>query len=158
MGGIKPFIFDVSALVTQAAPQTKVIALLNPRDAIRTEALLATNLNGCVFRHEIDKTLIHAIRAVAQGGTWFSRSVMEHLLAHPSGIQPLKPLEAVIASKRLTRRDQQILACLLRGDDNAQIGTELRLADQTVRNYVNQVCKKLGVPRDQLGKFVQTMP
>jgi len=91
------------------------------------------------------------IRAVAQGNTWFSRAIIERLIVPQAASQPRNEPEATLASHQLTRRDQQILACLLRGADNAQIAAELGLADQTVRNYVKQVCKKMGIPRHQLG-------
>lgn len=150
-GALKPFVFDLAALTTQVAHQTRLIAILEADNAPRAQALLETNLAGCLFQHEIDETLLHVIRAVAQGNTWFSRAVIERLIAPQATSQPRNEPEATLASHQLTRRDQQILACLLRGADNAQIAAELGLANQTVRNYVRQVCKKLGIPRNQLG-------
>lgn len=142
--------------MAQVAPTTKIIALLNPQDNVRLQALLRTPIHGCLFRHEIDATLLHGIRMVTEGGNWFSRGLVEYLaLAEPSRQPPDEP-DTDFTNQTLTRRDQQILACLLRGYDNAQIAAELQLADQTVRNYVNQVCKKLGVPRNKLGKQIQT--
>jgi two-component system, NarL family, response regulator DegU len=155
-GGLRPFIFDIPVILQQISLQAKIIALLNQHDLLRTEALLATHLAGCLFRQEIDENLVPTIHAVAQGATSFSRAVVERLATAPPLNQPPNKPQEKFTSTRLTRRDQQILTCLLRGYDNAQIGAELRLADQTVRNYVAQVCKKLGVPREELGRHMQT--
>jgi pimeloyl-ACP methyl ester carboxylesterase len=45
----------------------------------------------------------------------------------------------------LTRREQQILALLHEGLDNAAIGRRLHLSDKTVRNHLSSVYRKLGV-------------
>jgi pimeloyl-ACP methyl ester carboxylesterase len=49
------------------------------------------------------------------------------------------PLEA------LTHREQQVLALLREGLDNASIGRRLHLSDKTVRNHLSSVYRKLGV-------------
>jgi DNA-binding NarL/FixJ family response regulator len=149
-GRLKPFVFDIPALTDELSPQTKIIALLKPTDPVRAQALLATNLAGCLFRPEIDENLLHAIRAVAQGGTWFSRAVVERLLAEPAN-----PITLAWSDTKLTQRDQRLLALLGQGADNRQMAADLRINPQTVRNYVSRLCKKLGVTRTQLVRQLQ---
>lgn len=144
-GGLKPFVFDLPALIQQVCPQTKIIALLDPADPIRVEALLATDLAGCLFQQEIGATLLHGIRAVAQGGEWVSRGVVRHLF-----IQTLHPPQSNLEIAKLNKREQKILALVGRGYDNAQIAEALQLADHTVRNYVSNVCKKLDMDRQTI--------
>ncbi len=52
------------------------------------------------------------------------------------------PFEVLAA---LTSREQQILALLREGLDNAAIGQRLHLSDKTVRNHLSNVYRKLGV-------------
>ena len=155
-GGLKPFIFDLPTLIQQVRPQAKVIALFDPADPIRVEALLATDLAGCLLQQEIGETLLHGIRAVAQGGEWMSRAVFKHLF-----IQTLHQPQRALESAKLSKRDQKILALLGRGYDNTQIAEVLQLADHTVRNYVSNVCKKLGMDRPAIqarwGSYDTTM-
>lgn len=104
MGGrMKPFVFDIPAFIAQVSPATKIIALLNPQATVRAKALLATMLNGCLFYNEIDETLLHAIRAVAQGGTWFSRAVVRFMAHEPVDQTHTQP-QAAWPHQRLTRR------------------------------------------------------
>lgn len=146
-GQLKPFVFDLPRLIKQLSPQTKLIALLNPTDPVRTQALLTTNLAGCLFRQEIDEYIVHALRAVAQGGTWFSRAVVERLIADQTN-----PIHLTVGAHQLTQRDKRLLTLLGGNYDNAQIAAELQLKPQTVRNYISSLCKKLGLTRAQLAQ------
>lgn len=149
-GGLKPFAFDLPALIAQLSPSTKIIAVLNAQDSVRTHTLFITKLQGALFQHELDEAFLHGIRLVAAGKTWFTRSVLLQL-GVPERSEPPQDEQAEAGpSPALTQRDRQILACLRRGEDNAQIAATLGLADQTVRNYVSEVCKKLGVTRQAL--------
>ncbi|MFN8488663.1 MAG: LuxR C-terminal-related transcriptional regulator [Caldilineaceae bacterium] len=125
-------------------PQIKVIALLNPADELRAQALLDTDLAGCLFEHEINEALLDGIRAVANRGEWVSRALAKHLWT-----QALNPTLALDPT-HLSKREQKILALLARGCDNARIAAELHLADHTVRNYVSHVCQKLGMDRQTI--------
>jgi len=149
-GGLKPFAFDLPSLIAQLSPSTKIIAVLNAQDPIRTQALFITKLQGALFQHELDEAFLHGIRLVAAGKTWFTRSVLLQLGVPERSGPPQGEQAEAGPSPALTQRDRQILACLRRGEDNAQIAATLGLADQTVRNYVAQVCKKLGVTRQAL--------
>ena len=142
---MRPFIFDIPDLIRQVRPQAKIIALLNPADPIRVQALIATGLAGCLFQHEIGESLVDGIRAVARGDGWVSLAVFKHL-----GTQADHPSQPPIDPTKLSKREQKILALLGRGYDNAQIAAALQLADHTVRNYVSHVCQKLGMDRQTI--------
>jgi DNA-binding NarL/FixJ family response regulator len=74
-----------------------------------------------------------------QDAAWFSAQVMERLAQlRVDGTERADFTE-------LTRREQQILGMMAKGHSNEQIGAELSLAKQTVRNYVASIYSKLGV-------------
>lgn len=46
----------------------------------------------------------------------------------------------------LTEREREVLELIARGLDNPQIAAELRMSPKTVRNHINAIFSKLGVP------------
>jgi len=47
--------------------------------------------------------------------------------------------------KPLTRREQQVLELIAMGNTNKEIGLKLGISEQTVKNHVNSIYRKLGV-------------
>ena len=50
-----------------------------------------------------------------------------------------------IKGTRLTKREQEIVAVLMRGCANKEIARELGVSDQTVKNQLTTLFRKLGV-------------
>jgi DNA-binding NarL/FixJ family response regulator len=143
--GLKPFIIDLPALIAQISPITKLIALINPQDTVRTQALLATPLSGCLLRHEIDETLLYAIRAVAHGGTWFSRAVVEQLVISQPSNAFTHEQKNPITQHGLTRREHEVLHLLAQGASNKAIARELSLTEGTIEQHLKRLYRKLNI-------------
>lgn len=58
---------------------------------------------------------------------------------------PVKPRPAGVDSRLLTQREKDILELISMRFSNAEIAGELCLANQTVKNYVSSILRKLGV-------------
>jgi DNA-binding NarL/FixJ family response regulator len=71
--------------------------------------------------------------------SWFSRRIVEKL-AELKADQP-----AMGEITELTLREQQVLARMANGMTNEQIGEALSIKDQTVRNYISVIYKKINV-------------
>ncbi|WP_402468734.1 response regulator [Isoptericola aurantiacus] len=106
------------------------------------DAILA-GAAGYVLKQVRGNDLVAAIRTVAAGGSTLdpraTRLVMERMRAqdHPEA-DPLA---------ELTTQERKVLALIGQGLTNRQIGTELYLAEKTVKNYVSSVLAKLGLER-----------
>jgi len=129
-----PPTMEIVAFVQTHCPATQVLVLSPDRDC--AQQLLAASVAGCVLKTEVPTMLVPAIHAVAQGGTWFSQSMLIELVRGQTEQTVAEPL---------TAREQQILSLLARGWNNAQIAAELHLAEQTVRNHTRHLYAKLGV-------------
>jgi DNA-binding NarL/FixJ family response regulator len=129
---------ETMAYLHQHCSQVKVL-VLSILDNICKYDLVAAGVMGCVLKDEDTETLIHAVRTVARGHTWFSRTILEKLIqlkmSNPSQIQ-----ECI-----LTKREQEILSMIAQGWDNIRIASKLCLAEQTVRNYISRIYDKLAV-------------
>ncbi len=89
-----------------------------------------------------EEELMEAIETVMQDTAWFSRSVVEKL-AQVRAKKLGGEQKAEVAE--LSKREKQVLERIAMGQDNHHIGTELGLAEQTVRNYITNIYEKLGV-------------
>jgi DNA-binding NarL/FixJ family response regulator len=80
--------------------------------------------------------------------SWFSRGVVEKLAALRHPPRPgLSPAQAAASVADLTPREREVLTLVCRGRSDPEIGTELKLARNTVRNHVASLYQKLGVNR-----------
>lgn len=130
---------ETVAYLHEHCPEVKVLVLTAYDDDAYVRSVVAAGVAGYVLKDEAPETVVHAIRAVVQGGTWFSRSVVGRMAYWATAsAEPTRELG-------LTDREQEILGLMARGWDNARIATDLCLAGQTVRNYVSSIYRKMGV-------------
>ena len=141
-------------LTEQFSPQTKLLAVLDVANAFPPEQLPVAKLAGYCFKHEFSEAIVHLLRATVTGAIWSSGGVLEHLLISQAD-QQVDPMwqaltEAELSAAKLTKSEQQVVALLVRGQNNAQIAAELGLTPQTVCNYNTHIYAKLGVSRTEL--------
>ena len=101
--------------------------------------LVAAGVAGYVLKDEIEEAVVRAIRTVMQGGTWFSRKVVDKL-ARPA-TEEASPAE----KPALTERELEVLRLLARGYSNAQIAKAMSITERTVRFHMEKILAKLGV-------------
>lgn len=123
-------------------PNLKVIVLTAYDDEAYIRGMLAAGAAGYVLKDEAPESVVHAIRTVVQGGSWFSRPVL-NIVAQGNQTRIRQTINSDTST--LTARDQQLLSMIARGWDNQHIATELNLAEQTVRNYISRLLyQKMG--------------
>ena len=135
-----------------AVPVVVVSASDRSADVIRAIDLGAM---GFVPKRASNETLQEALHVVMQGGIYVPQMAMrsdadapdrdvEHPASHtPSA--PIVPPAAAIAAFKLTPRQTDVLALLLRGLSNKLIARELNLSVETVKDHVAAVLRTLGV-------------
>lgn len=94
--------------------------------------------------------LVSAIRRVAKG----DYLINEHVLNRPhvasrvlSEFRELSQMEAGAgpACSPLTAREVEILDCVAQGNSNKEIARRLTISDQTVKNHITSILRKLSV-------------
>lgn len=119
-------------------PQIKIVILSAHLNGAHIRTVVEAGVMGYILKDEALDRLVESIHAVAGGGVWFSQAVVQKLLAWRRNTE-------TVTTAQLSEREQQILALLAQGQSNAQIAAELRLAEQTIRNYVSDIYQSLGV-------------
>lgn len=128
---------DTLRAIRNQSPETAVLMLTAYDDDAYVRGLVQAGAMGYVLKDEAPEALVQAVRTVAQGGTWFSKPVVAHLV-HPTAPDARDHPD-------LTQRELQIVRLIAQGWDNARIAVELSLSEQTIRNYVSRLYGKIGV-------------
>ena len=105
--------------------------------------LLAAGISGYLLKDEIPDAIIQAIRAVAEGETWFSQRIAGQIAR--STFAPAPEAEPAVSAPTLTPREWEILQHLAQGQSNSDIAAQLSLSKATVQNYVSNIYAKLGI-------------
>lgn len=87
--------------------------------------------------------VVSAVRTVANDGAVCSPELCAFLFRFAARQNSL-PNFTVRSKLGLTNREQQLVGLISRGLTNKQIANELGIAEQTVRNHVHRMLKKLG--------------
>nr|WP_319248830.1 response regulator transcription factor [uncultured Celeribacter sp.] len=113
----------------------KPVGLLtsNPSSHVVSESL-ALGGAGVILKTASLKDLANEIRFMAAGGRYVPVELLEQ--------QRVKAREA--ANVPLSDREMTVLALLAEGKPNREIGSDLSLAEATVKMHVKSICSKLG--------------
>ncbi len=103
---------------------------------------LRSSARGCVPKVADPERLLSAIRTVHAGdvaaGPWLGQMLRKN--ATPSG---------GLGEERITARELDIVGLVGRGLENKEIAGELGIAEQTVKNHLSRVMRKLGMRNRQ---------
>ncbi len=105
--------------------------------------------NLCVLREtgerkENGRDFIAAIEAVLADSSWFTRTIIDKLKAWHQTKQPSARSSDL---DLLTQREREILALICDGRSDAEMSRVLKLSQNTVRNHVASLYRKIGVNR-----------
>lgn len=126
----------IEALKT-GAPALKIIIVSAYDDALIVRSLIHAGIAGYLLKEEAEDALVHAIREVHQGATWFSPTIQATLSETQSLASP--------KVNTLTEREKDVLHAIARGATNHEIARHFQLTDQTVRNYTSRIYEKLDI-------------
>ena len=101
---------------------------------------------GYVLRDASTIDVINAVRAVAQDEAAcpprLCLSLFKYFAREWSGVPNIR----VKLSLGLTRRQQQLVPLIGQGLSNKEIAVQLKLSEQTVKNHVHRMMRRVGVP------------
>ena len=111
---------------------------------------LRSSARGCVPKTSGEDRLLNAIRTVASGeiaaGPWLDAIVQARATEAPSFSQD--------GPNRISARELEIITLVARGLENKEIAQHLGIREQTVKNHLGRVMRKVGVRnRQELALF-----
>ena len=105
---------------------------------------LHAGASGFLLKHAIPAEIAAAIHAVVEGGGWLDPGVARRLIDKfntPPDLRTSTPAQIA----ELTPREQEVLILLAQGLSNTEVGTQLHIAEATVRTHLARVMSKLDV-------------
>jgi DNA-binding NarL/FixJ family response regulator len=137
-----PGISGVEATGRLAAthPEVRVVMLtIQVEEDVLIEAILA-GASGYLLKDASIETIVAGVLSTTRGESLIAPEVAGKLLRRMRGRRGAGP-----SRPRLTEREQQVLALMIDGRDNAEIAGELFISQSTVKNHVASILAKLGV-------------
>jgi len=116
-------------------PATRVLFLTSYAEELARMSTVLAGAAGYLLKDISTESLVEAIRKAARGEMVIDPSVAESVAKH------------VAYTPALSKQECRVLALVVEGKTNKQIGVELGLSEKTVRNYLSNAFQKLGVTR-----------
>ncbi len=130
--------------IRAAREETRVLMLTSFADDEALFASIMAGAAGYVLKQIRGGELVQAIRAVGQGQSLLDPAVTASVLDR---LRKGKHLLKDEKLARLSGQEERILSLVPEGHTNREIGSRLKLAEKTVKNYVSAILSKLDVAR-----------
>lgn len=126
---------DATEQICAALPETRVIILSMHSSADYVRPAVRAGASGYLLKGAGLSDLVTAIRAVAQGGAFFSPAAAQVVVSD-------KPAEA---RPQLTEREAQVLDLVASGCSSADIAEQIGVSVKTVERHRSRLMTKLDV-------------
>jgi len=117
--------------------------------------MIRAGVHGFIDSETTRDMLTMAIREIHTGGYWVGRKALEQLIY--SAVEMERVLEQGVQERigsiqhSLTRRESDVLQCVLEGMSTREIATDLNLSEQSIKLHLGRLFKKFEVTnRSQL--------
>ncbi len=131
---------ETAKFVKQKYPKTKILMLSYSNKRDFTLSLMQIGVSGYVLKENSSEELVHAIKTVHNGQTYFGLKVLNSIGNH----------RTPMASKvHLTEREKDVLRLIAAGKESKMIGEELFIAVGTVNTHKKNLLHKTGVENDK---------
>ena len=132
---------DVLSDATVDRVKTKIVFLTAVATDDQIFAAIANGAKGIVLKDAAPDSLVECVRNVAVGKRWFPTDLIETALHRSAG---RRENERIIQT--LTPREQQIVALVVEGMTNKEIGRRIELTEGTIKIHLHNIYEKLEVP------------
>ena len=96
---------------------------------------------GILLKEMAPSTLMECLKVVAGGGRWLASEIVEAAISTETNRRDRWKL----LSSRLTSREAEIVALIVRGLPNKEIAFALGISEGTTKVHLNNIFRKLGV-------------
>jgi two-component system nitrate/nitrite response regulator NarL len=126
--------------IRAAAPSARIVVLTQAIRADQLADALTAGVDGYLAKNLSADALLQALRLVLLGEKVLPTDLAHLLTARHTPWPHSQPHPM----NGLSDREMQILACLVKGDQNKQIAQALNISDATVKVHLKAILKKTG--------------
>ena len=135
--------FKVLRELQACRSMSKTIMLIDSCERDIVVEAFRRGAHGVISRDELFETLCECVRTVHQGQIWVRAEELHFLVDALVESTPPRILDAKGVAL-LTEREQGVVRLVAEGLTNRDIGRQMSLSENTVRNYMFRIFDKLG--------------
>jgi two-component system, NarL family, response regulator LiaR len=150
--------FELAKRIREVSPSTKIMMLTVHEDHTSIREAFQSGVDGYCTKGVRMEWLVSGVKTIAAGGKWASPKVVDMLVTlMPSADESRRTVERhKPAAGALSSREQDVLALLVQGYSNVEIGARLYLSPETIKTHVRHIMEKLSV-RDRTHAAVEAV-
>jgi len=143
--GLEPYRLTMISALRMAIGNLRIVMVDMEADEQSLLSAIRAGVVGYVLKNASALEVAAAIRAVAGGRAVCPPSLCMALFQHVRQQAPVQPSGAWPTNLGLSRREQETAELLRQRLTNKEIAARLNLSEQTVKNHVHCILRKLGV-------------
>jgi DNA-binding NarL/FixJ family response regulator len=128
--------------IKEAAPHSRIIMMDVQPEEEDVIDFIKRGANGFLSKDAALEDLVSTIRQVANGGDVVPSALTGTLLSHIAKQASVLRNTPMMASVRMTKREQQITDLIAEGLSNKEIAQRLNIATYTVKSHVHNILEK----------------
>jgi len=128
--------------IKETCPSAKVLTLSRHAEEGYLQQLMRAGASGYVLKQSRATEVLHAIRAVATGGTYLDPHLPRRVGGRPGTQVPAKTGHA---RPTLSNREEEVLRLVAWGYSNKEIAARLDLSVKTIETHKANAAQKLGL-------------
>ncbi|HET7034641.1 MAG TPA: response regulator transcription factor [Thermomicrobiaceae bacterium] len=145
MGGL-----EVARVLKRRHPQLGIIVLTMHEDDEQLFSAIRAGANAYSTKDVDPTVLIQLVRRVGRGEYLINENVLQRPFVASRVLDQFRELSQVdevpgAVFSPLTPREVEILDCVAHGNSNKEIARLLNISDQTVKNHITSILRKLAV-------------
>jgi DNA-binding NarL/FixJ family response regulator len=134
---------EAAGIIKNALPSTKILMLtISDEEGDLYEAIKA-GASGYLLKEISIEEVAGAVRSVHRGQSLISPAMASKLLTEFASMVKRRDERSQVLGPRLTERELEVLRHVAKGMNNRDIGTELFISENTVKNHVRNILEKL---------------
>ncbi len=130
--------FEAIELVKKSSPQSKIVVLSMHKDRDLFKKAIQLGIDGYILKEDIFEQMIHCLKTVVAGEKSFSPR-LTNFIATDYALGQTDEL----AFEILTKREQEILRLLGKGQSNKEVAGFLDLSVRTVETHRASIMRKM---------------
>jgi DNA-binding NarL/FixJ family response regulator len=134
---------ELTQMLHERHPEVRVVMLTAFSDSERVFAALKAGAVGYLLKNSSPKEICAAVERAAAGEPMLSGEIAGRVLREFEREREEEHYRTQLAG--LTPREEEILKLLATGESNREIGKRLFISEQTVKNHVASIFRKLQV-------------
>jgi DNA-binding NarL/FixJ family response regulator len=134
---------DATALIQKASPKTRVLMLSVHSDETYILRALTAGARGYLLKDSAENEVVAAVRALAQGHSYFSPAIAKTLL--DEHVRYLRNRGLEDSYDLLTDREKEVLQLLAEGRSNKEVAAVLGIGVSTIETHRMNLMQKLNL-------------